>query len=699
MGRMNATIPASLFRITGRNSALVLLIGPALLVTGHAGAEDGGRLDEIVVTATRSEASVRDVARSISLIDRERIQNATQQLGIDEVLAGVPGLYMQNRYNFSQDLSISMRGFGARSSFGIRGIRVFVDGIPETLPDGQAQVDSIDLGSAERIEVLRGPASTLYGNASGGVIAIETESGQRPPFVEAGIATGELGFRRYGVKAGGMLGTADYLVNVSRQEIDGYRDHSYAEGTLVNARVAVPLGANDRLTFAFNHTDQPLAQDPGALDAATAAANPRAAHAPNVLFDAGEGLSQQRLGAVYQRQLASGELLLRNYYVWRDFENRLPFVAGGAVHLDRFFWGAGLQYTLTAPLPDGFGLTIGLDHDRQDDDRRRFDNEQGAQGALVFDQAERVAATGVYAIARYEPDAPWQLSAGLRYDRVTFDIGDRFLVDGNDSGRIEFDQVSPSVGASLELGNHVLFASLASSFETPTTTELANPSGAGGFNPALEPQRADNFELGLKGERGGLYYELAAFYIELTDELVPFELPGFPGRTFFANAGESQRKGLESALSWRGPSGLGVEASWTWSDFTFERFTDASGTAFDGKRLPGVPRHFGFLGLSWESPAGIHARLEARYSGEFHADNANAVEVDSYTVTSFRASRELDYGPWRVRPYVGVNNVFDERYPSHVRANAFAGRYFEPAPGRNAYAGLDIAYSFGSRSP
>lgn len=662
-----------------------------------AAQEDSGVLDEIVVTATRMESAVGDVARSISMIDKERIQNATQQLGLGEALAGVPGLYIQNRYNFSQDLSISLRGFGARASFGIRGVRVYVDGIPETLPDGQAQVDSIDLGSAESIEVLRGPASSLYGNASGGVIAIETELGADEPYLEAGAAAGELGFEQYGAKTGGSWQMLDYLLNVSHQEIDGYREHSSAEGSLLNGKVGVRLNdENDHLTIAVNHTDQPDAQDPGAVDAAQAAANPRAARDLNVLFDSGESLSQQRLGLVYERDRPAGSLLLRNYYVWRDFENRLPFVDGGAVQFDRFFYGAGIQYSFGEQLPEAAGVTVGIDLDRQVDDRRRFDNNQGVPGDLVFDQRERVDSLGAYVLGRYALGERWNLSASLRYDQVSFDVDDRFLADGDDAGEIDFDQVSPSVGASFHFGEHVVFGSFSSSFETPTTTELANPDGSGGFNTDLEPQRADNYEIGIKGEPAGFYYELALFHIELTDELVPFEIAGFPGRTFFSNAGESTRNGLEAALSWQHDSGFGAEASWTWSDFEFDSFTDEGGDAFDGKQLPGLPRHFGYAGLTYATEGGFYARLEARYSGELYADNANTVEVDRYTVANLRVSHEIEHRDWIVQPYFGVNNLFDERYTSHIRTNAFGSRYYEPAPERNAYLGIDVRYRFGS---
>src|SRR5690606_874449 len=253
---------------------LVCFSAPSFFAVPAFGQESGRgeALDEIVVTATRMRSSVRDVPRSVSLVGQERIQNATQQLALDEALAGVPGLYMQNRYNFSQDLRISLRGFGAPSGFGIRGVRVYVDGIPETLPDGQAGVDSIDLGSTKSIEVLRGPASSLYGNASGGVIAIETELGEAAPFVEAGLAGGELGFQKYQLKTGGSAGRVDYLLNASRQEFDGYRQHSYSKGTLLNGKVGINISDDDRFTIAANHTDQPESYDPGGVNLAELAA-------------------------------------------------------------------------------------------------------------------------------------------------------------------------------------------------------------------------------------------------------------------------------------------------------------------------------------------------------------------------------------------------------------------------------------------
>ncbi|MDE0753320.1 MAG: TonB-dependent receptor [Woeseiaceae bacterium] len=670
----------------------------AFLISGFlvlpAGAQEQGDsvLDEIVVSATRRASSVRDVARSISVVDKERIQNGTQQLGLDEALAAVPGLYIQNRYNFSGDLRVAMRGFGARSSFGIRGIRVYVDGIPETLPDGQSGVDSIDLGSAQRIEVLRGPSSSLYGNASGGVISVISELGDTDPYVEGRLAAGEFGFLQVGVKAAGKLNETDYLFNLSKTELDGYRDHADFRGTQFNGRLGIPFGESDRLLVALNITDQPVADDPGGINAAQVALDPASARAQNLQFDGGETVEQQRLGFVYERERESGTLTLRNHYVWRDFANKLPFSGGGAVDLERLFYGFGAQFSLGEQLPDNAGLSFGVDYDRQDDDRKRFDNNDGVLGAMTFDQNEQVDSIGVFVQGELRPNDLWTLSAGLRYDEISYDVSDGFLANGNDSGALDFDELSPSIGVNYRLGEGVLFASYGSSFETATTTEPANPDATGGFNTSLKPQLADNFEVGFKNSVGNVYYEIALFSIDLEDELIPFELAAFPGRTFYSNAGDSSRDGIETALSWANDSGLRVDASFTWSDFKFDSFIDDNMNDFSGNRLPGLPSRFGYLGLTYNAQNGISGTIEAVHSGDLYGNNANSVEVSSYTVANLRLMGEFETGAWVLRPYLGINNLLDEDYNNNIRINPFGGRFFEPAPLRNFYAGVVVRF-------
>jgi iron complex outermembrane receptor protein len=669
-------------------STAVLAV-PTAYGTDAPGEENG--LDEIVVTATRLEAAVRDVARSVSVVGKDEIQNGQQLLGLDESLAGVPGLYMQNRYNFAQDLKISLRGFGARSSFGIRGIRIFVDDIPESLPDGQAQVDSIDLGSTSRIEVLRGPASSLYGNAAGGVIAIYSEVGATEPYVEAAVAGGSYAYRRYQLKTAGTHRSVDYMLSASRTELEGYREFGRARGTAINAKLAFHPSAHDQLLIAINATDQPQAQDPGGINAAQVNANRRSARLQNVQFDAGEELNQQRIGGVYKTDRIGGELMLRNYYVWRGFTNRLPFVAGGAVDLQRFFYGVGGQYSLPEFGTGNLQLTTGFDIDRQDDDRQRFDNNDGIVGTQVFGQNEKVNSNGVFLQGQYAPHEGWLFLAGLRYDRVQFDVTDAYLADGDDSGKLDFSRSSPSLAANYTSSLGVWFASWSTSFETPTTTELANPDGSGGFNELLRPQTADNFEVGFKSSARSLYYEIAAFHIDLKDELIPFEIASSPGRTFYSNAGSSTRNGVEAAFSWQIADRVSADVSYTWSDFTFDRFVEA-GQDFGGKRLPGLPEHFAYFGLTFGTDTGLSATFETLLSGNFYANNDNSDAIKSYTVSNLRLAYAWRRGKWFVRPYVGVNNIFGEQYNSNIRINAFGGRYYEPAPERNVYAGFVVNF-------
>jgi iron complex outermembrane recepter protein len=668
-----------------------LLSSAAFAETDTALSEHSDKLDEVVVTATRLESAIRDVSRSVTVIDKEEIQNGQQLLGLDESLAGVPGLYMQNRYNFAQDLKISLRGFGARSSFGIRGVRIFVDDIPETLPDGQAQVDSIDLGSTDHIEVLRGPASTLYGNAAGGVIAVFSELGDVEPHVEASVAGGDYDYQRYQLKAAGSHRSLDYMLSGSHTDLDGYRDFSRTRSTSINGKLGIHFTDRDELLIALNHTDQPQAQDPGGIDATQLAADRQSARPLNVQFDAGEELSQERIGAVYRTDRLGGTLMLRNYYVWRDFTNRLPFVAGGAVDLQRFFYGVGVQYSNSDALSGRLRLVTGFDLDRQDDDRQRFDNNNGTVGAMVFEQNEKVDSNGVFLQGQYAWHDDWSLLAGLRYDQVQFDVADYYLVDGNDSGALDFDQWSPAVGLNYKTGLGVVFASWSSSFETPTTTELANPDGTGGFNSSLLPQLADNYEVGFKASHDSLFYEVSVFHIDLEDELIPFEVVSSPGRTFYSNAGASTRNGVEAAIAWRNRNGFSADVSYTWSDFSFDEFVQ-DGEDFGGKQLPGLPEHFAYFGFSYAASPGLSATLEALYSGDLYTSNDNATSVDSYVVSNVRLNYEWLRGNWLIRPYVGINNIFDERYNSNIRVNALGGRYYEAAPERNVFAGFVVDF-------
>ena len=672
-----------------------LSFAPMLLWAQEASEAANEALEEIIVTATRLETALDSVPGAVSIIGTDEIQLGRQQLALDEALTRVPGLFMQNRYNFAQDLRISIRGFGARAAFGIRGVKILVDGIPETLPDGQGAVDSIDIGSARQIEVIRGPSSSLYGNASGGVISVVSEGGPETPFATARLSTGAYDFRKIQVKTGGQTGRVNYLMSLSDMEIDGYREHSEAENLQFSGRFNFDLGNDSTFLAVVNHTDQPVSNDPGGINAAQAEADPRSARDANLNFDAGEALEQTRLGFVYTLPFSDAhELAVRTYHVSRDFANKLPFTGGGTVEIDRAFTGGGVSYTYSGmfqEMPNR--LIVGLDFDDQDDDRRRFDNLLGTIGPLTFDQNERVKSLGVFIQDQLTLSDTIDLSFGLRFDEIEFTATDRFLADGNDSGSRTLDNVNPMLGIVAKLTPDLtLYSTLSTSFETPTTTEFSNPSGGGGFNLSLEPQQATSLEVGLRGRLGQRSsYELAAFSIDVEDELIPFETVG---REFFANAGKSDRTGLEFSIQAEPIENLSVVLSYTYSDFTFKQFIDNNGNDFAGNIIPGTPEHLLFGEITYNLPSGAFAALDVLHADDMFANNSNTAISDSYTIANARVGIETTMGPLIASPFIGINNLFDESYNSNLRINAFGSRYFEPGPDRNIYAGIELRYDF-----
>jgi iron complex outermembrane receptor protein len=446
--------------------------------------------------------------------------------------------------------------------------------------------------------------------------------------------------------------------------------------------------------------DSPTADDPGGLNAREVKQDRRQAAPRNLLYDAGESLDQQSLGLAFRKQIGSKqELMLRNYYVRRQFNNLLPFDInsngqGGSVDLARRFSGLGGSYRRDSDIGSRTNrLMVGVDYDAQRDHRRRFANNQGVIGSLTTDQDEDVTTTGLYIQDVFNLNDSASLTLGGRYDDVDYRVTDR-TGDGG-SGQRNFTEFSPMAGvnwAVLEALN--LYANISSSFDPPATTELANPDGPTGFNQDLDSQKATNYELGAKGLlTGELRYELALFHIDVKNAIVPYELEG-SGQSFFQNAGTSTHEGLEAALSMELLPGLAGTATYTFSDFTFDEFQGLGDQVYDGNRIPGVPKHLFNLDFSWSHTSGFYAGWEVLYVGRFYADNANNVETDDYIVSNLRAGFSWSQGHWTFEPFLGLNNLFDQEYFSNVRLNASFGRYYEPAPERNAYGGVTLRYGF-----
>lgn len=656
-------------------------------------------LQPIVVTAPRVDTLITEVPAAISVVESDDIQLAQPTLGLDESLVRIPGIFSQNRFNFAQDLRLSIRGFGARAAFGIRGIRIVVDGIPATLPDGQSQVDSLDLGSTQRVEVMRGPASALYGNASGGVIHIITEEGPETPFVEARTTHGEYGLWKMQLKSGGQTGPLNYLFNTARLEYGGYRDQSRTESVVFNGKLRFDIDDASELTALINILDSPRADDPGGVSREDIEMEGRrAAAAVNRENQTGEEVSQQRFGLIYRRALgALHDVQVNGYFTARQFRGAIPFRVVG---FDRHFVGGGIQYGYRGEL---FGrksrLTVGLDVQHQVDRRKNYTNDNGEPGdELLLNQDEKVTSVGPYIQEELGLLDNLTLVLGGRYDNVRFQVDDFFLTDGDDdSGSRTFDQLTGRFGLLYRPQPEVnVYVNIAQSFETPSTTELVNrppddqSHDPGGLDPDIDPQKAINYEMGVKGRVfHRLSYELALFYILLRDELIPFEEQG---RTFFRNAGKSKRYGLELGLGFEMMQGLRTSLAYTYLHAEFREFGQDNGEDLDGNDVPGLPDHQIHAEIFYRHDWGFYGGFDVLHVSDFFVNDANTEKNSAYTVANLRLGYDYIWEHWTLAPFLGIQNLFDEAYNSNVRINAFGGRFFEPAPELNVYGGLSVAY-------
>ncbi|HEX2168060.1 MAG TPA: TonB-dependent receptor [Longimicrobiales bacterium] len=652
-------------------------------------------LDSLQVPVTRTSVSAARAPVSLSLIGRERIQGARATIGLHEALAGVPGLIIDNRQNFSLGNRVVIRGLGARAAFGVRGVRVLVDGIPLTMPDGQTNLNNLDLGSAGSIHILRGPASALFGNAAGGVIAIETEPAPGPRSAEARVTVGDQGrgsltrLWKAQAKVAETIGAFDYLASVSRMETDGYRDYGRAEQTLLNTRAGLQAGDATRITLVLNAVDMPVAENPGSLPLDSALATPTMAWPRNVATGSGESMRQAQIGVRLHHERSHSRTDISVHALRRSLENPLPFAV---IDLGRTAGGVRALYE------HGLGrvtVTAGVDAEAQSDDRLEFANEGGSPtGAPRRDQEDRVASIGPFAQARVSA-GPAGVSLGARYDAVRFETIDR-RADVDESGERTLHAPSFMVGATLDLGAAILFANVASAFQTPTTTELLNappapgqPCCPGGFNTELEPQRVISRELGLRGSVSPrVSYEAAAYIMDVRDALVQFQVPEAEGREFFRNAGRTRHRGIELAANAAIMRDVSLSGAYTFTDVRF-RDDGSTETSYEDNRVPGITPHRVFAAATW-SPRASSITLELHHNGSQPADDANTAENPGYTLLDLRARTSFATGMIDIAPFVALNNLLDRSYFGSLTVNAFGSRFYEPAPGFNVTLGASI---------
>ena len=697
-----------------------LLLLPAIFSPCFAAYAVAADEQTMVVTATPGTVSELDTPAAVSVVYGDELRHAAPQVNLSENLGSVPGLQIQNRQNYAQDLQLSLRGFGSRSTYGVRGIRMYVDGIPATMPDGQGYTSNFDLNSIDSVEVLRGPFSALYGNASGGVINVKTETGAQPPKIEASTWYGSYGSWRYGLKATGatgdgtQAGDVDYSVSTTRFTTHGYRDHSGARKNLANAKLGVRLDEASKLTLIFNSVDI-KANDPGGLTRDEWKDNPKQSPRGDA-FNTRKTTKQTQAGLRYERALTedddfsimayAGERETTQFQSFNQGFQSAPTNPGGVIDLTRHYQGIDTRWThrdelFTLPV----SFTAGLDYENMSEDRKGFENYRTVNGAPEYGEKGNLRRNERNLMWNVDPylQTSWQLTdrlsldAGVRYSNIWFDSNDFYVVPGNgdDSGEANYHKWLPAGSLKYALTDAWnLYASYGRGFETPTINELSYRSGGqSGLNFALKPSTSDTVEIGSKTRIGNGLLTAALFQTNTDNEIVVDQSVG-SGRSSYKNAGKTRRQGVELALDQQFADAWKLKAAWTYLDATYRTNVCNGDVSCNGNRMPGIARNMVYASLGYEPETGWYAGGDVRYMSSIMADDENTAKAPSYTTVGLNTGYKVKQGNWMLDLFGRVDNLFDRDYVGSVIVNESNSRYYEPAPGRNYGVGAAVSYSF-----
>ena len=683
-----------------RPFAVLLAIAGASPVAAQT-PDSATRIRDLTVTVMRTASPLSTLGASVTVIDSTGVRRGRIATGLDEALAFVPGVIAENRWNYSLDQRLSIRGFGARANFGLRGVKILLDGVPQTLPDGQSQLNNVDLSLVNRVEVLRGGASALYGNASGGVVSFTTTAVPSEPWrAEARTELGSFGTSKEQVVFAARSGVVGGTVAASRFNTDGFRQQSAADQRRLSAALDWNADANTVLTLRIGAADDPRARNPGALTAAEVAANRDSAAAANIRRGADKSVTQTQLAVGVRHDAGHLHVDATLFGLTRGLDNPLatpppaPAAAnqGTWVGIDRRLGGGRAAATYAWPR---VSITSGIDaQDLRDDRINRRSTAGMPTDTLLVDQREGVSELAGFAQLAWSPDARWTLRGGARHDANQFSVSDHLLSDGDASAARTLAATSGNAGVAFRAGDALTaWTDIATVFETPTTTELANrPDGTGGFNPDLNPQRSVTAELGVRGRRARWTYEVAAYHTATHDAIVAYS--EVAGRSYFRNAGRTRTTGAEASVAVTIARDMQLRATWTLTNavFTEYRVVNPGATdTLDGKRLAGIPRNVVRYGVSGRVGGALWIDIDQAFASSMYADDRNTIRVDGWgPVTGLRLAWRASGAHYAFEPFAGVLNAFDQQYTGSVTINGAGGRVFEPAAGRTIYAGASI---------
>ncbi|NUF32420.1 TonB-dependent receptor [Acinetobacter oleivorans] len=717
----------SLLRLDRLHYCILMSMGciSSPFVWADDSAQDIAVLPILHVEATRTDTTYLQTPASVFRIDAPQVDTSSQ-VNLTEVVKGIPSLQLRNRENYAQDLQLSMRGFGARSTFGVRGIRLYVDGIPATMPDGQGQTSNIDLSSLDHVEVLTGPFSSLYGNSSGGTILTSTKEGQGKDSIELSYSGGSHDKSRAGlVLQGGAKGANEpsYVISSSYFDTDGYREHSGAEKVLNNAKLSWNLDDGSKINWVTNYV-KIHADDPMGLERKDWQENPKqiAPYVKNMGFNARKDIEQTQTGVTWSKPINDQNELYAMAYLgnrqvtqYQAIPNgatsqKLPTHAGAVIDFERNYYGADFRWTGKELLPNTT-FSAGIALDNMDEDRQGYNNfvmvngkeSYGVKGNLRRDEDNTLWNIDPYLQASWQFLPTWRLDTGVRYSNVHYKSKDNYLSNGDDSDKTDYSKVLPSAALSWQILPELMaYVSYAKGFETPTFTEMAyRPDGESGFNFDLTASTSDTYETGLKSQNQLGDFTLAVFQTKTKNDIVSAGSLG--GRSTFRNADKTLREGAEFAWNKKLWRDLTATASYTYLDATFDASVPEklgqdgkvlASAITSGNAIPGIAKNQAYASLAWQPSHGLYGGVDVQYMDKVYVNDTNSDAAPSYSVTSANVGYAWVMGDWKVNSFARVDNLFDKNYAGSVIVNDGNGRYFEPADGRNWSAGLRVIKQF-----
>lgn len=653
-------------------------------------AKDSIQLEEVIISVTKIKDSLVNTPFSVSIKNFSTFQKSAEQFNISEYIEDVPGIFISNDNNYAQDSRISIRGFGSRANFGIRGIKLIVDGVPETTPDGQSQIDNLNLEIIEKVEVIRGVGSSLYGNSSAGIIKIKTLQELQNSFARIGFSLGSNQQNKSQFFLGQKYKKTSYTFLYSQTKSNGYRNNSGFKNNNLNINLFKKVNDKTNYGLSFNYVDSPYAIDPGGLTIEEVEDNRKQARERNIIYDSKESIKHLKLSGSFEKKI-SNKLTFSKYLFFsnRDFNGNIPVKKGGTIKLDRKYWGLGASLLIK----NKFNTQIGFDLGNQKDLRKRYFNNEGEIGALVLEQNEKFINYGIFLVSSLKLNS-FIINPGIRLDKNTISIDDRFLADGNSSDKINLNSLNPSLGINYKSNSfNRFFVNVSTGFETPTLNEFGSSPIGSGFNKNLKSQNSINYELGFSKKSINNKFKLDLIYFNTStkNEVLPYEDSQFPGQVFYNNAGKTQRSGIEFSGSYNYNNFWNFNSSISIGRYLFDEFIDNEKN-YSGNKIPGVPEKTMFFNVNYKNESKLSVSLQLKVIGDLYANNSNSVKVDGFNRLNLKISKGINYKKITIDPFLIFKNILGTSYYDNIRINAFGARYYEPAAKANFYGGIKIKF-------